>query len=157
MALNKSRKALAVLFFLVLGGCYTYVRVDGYPPPAGKEVRAHLRPARDFGVGEIMVRDVTRIEGVMWTATADTIAVWGTWFHTALGTRFAADNAVLYLPRSGSPQLEVRKLHPARTVVVLGLLGVLGTGFVNFLVNPGGDEGLDADKGTIDLHVISNR
>ena len=134
--MSNTGKALMALSFLAIGGCYTYVPVNGEPPPSGKEVRAHIRPARDFGVGQIIVKDVTRIEGIMYIHTSDTIAVWSNWFYTAFGTRFFGSNAVVYIPRSEIPQLDVRKLHPARTVVALGIGGVLGFGFFNLLSNP---------------------
>ena len=134
--MNNTGKTLMALSFLALGGCYTYVPVTGDLPPSGKEVRAHLRPARSFGVGEITVESVTRVEGIMYISAADTIAVWSNWFYTAFGTRFFGSNAVVYIPRSEIPQLDVRKLHPARTVAALGVAGVLGFGFFNLLSNP---------------------
>ena len=140
MAVGNTGKTLIAISFLTLGGCYVYVPVDGELPPSGKEVQAHLQPARDFAVGQVVVRDVTRIEGIMYIGGADTIAVWSNWFHTAFGTRFLGSNAVVYIPRSDIPQLDVRKVHPQRTVVALGVGAVVGVTVVNFLANVGGEQ-----------------
>ncbi len=150
--MSNTGKALMALSFLAIGGCYTYVPVNGEPPPSGKEVRAHIRPARDFGVGQIIVRDVTRIEGIMYIHTPDTIAVWSNWFHTAMGTRFLGSNAVVYIPRAEIPQLEVRKLHPVRTVGAVGVGVLLGAGFLNLLANPVAERGTGRDP-SIDARV----
>ena len=150
--MSNTGKTLTTLSFLVLGGCYNYVPVNGDPPPSGKEVRAYLRPARSFGVGEITVQDVTRVEGIMYISAADTIAVWSNWFYTAMGTRFFGSNAVVYIPRAEIPQFEVRKLHPVRTVAALGVTAALGVGFFNLLSNPVA-EGNTSTGGPIDARV----
>ena len=150
--MSNPSKTLIALSILALSGCYTYVPVNGDPPPSGKEVRAYLRPARSFGVGEITVQDVTRVEGIMYISAADTIAVWSNWFYTAMGTRFFGSNAVVYIPRTEIPQFEVRKLHPVRTVGALGVATVLGVGFFNLLSNPTAEQGTPLDR-PIDARV----
>ncbi len=150
--MSNTGKVVMALSWLALGGCYTYVPANGDLPPAGKEVRAHLEPSRSFPVGEITVERVTRVDGIMYIPAADTIAVWSSWFHTAFGTRFYGSNAVIYIPRSDIPQLEVRKLHAARTVATLGATVVLGAGFLNLLSNPTA-EGVDGGGPPITLGV----
>ena len=150
--MSNAGRALITLSFLALSGCYTYVPVNGDLPPSGKEVRAHLRPARSFAVGEITVENVTRVDGIMYIRTADTIGVWSNWFYTAMGTRFFGSRAVVYIPRSEIPQLDVRKLHAARTVGALAVGAVLGVGFLNLLSNPVA-EGSSSDNPPIGARV----
>lgn len=136
-------------------GCYVYTSAPEPEIPSGTEVRAQLSPAQDFPMGEIVVRDVTGVEGVVFNATSDTLALWSQWLRTAVGSRFGTDGSVLYLERTAVPTVERRTLHPARTVVALAITVGVGAGVFSFLADPGGDEVTDPRTDPIGIRVVA--
>jgi len=132
------KRLMSVLLMSSTVACYSYVPVGNVAPEPGKEVRAHLSPARDFPIGELTVRDVTEMEGTVFRATADTLVVWTDWLHSMLGTRYGANGSVYYVPRTEVPRLEVRRLHPAKTILALGIVVGAGISVFTFAVDNGG-------------------
>jgi hypothetical protein len=133
------KRLLSVALMGSTFACYSYAPVgEAAVPETGKEVRAHLSPARDFPVGELTVRDVTEVEGTVFRATSDTLALWTEWLHSQLGNRFGTNGNVYYVPRSQVPRLEVRRLHPAKTIVALGIVVGAGLSVFTFAADIGG-------------------
>ena len=132
------KRLVSVVLICSTAACYSYVPVGDVSPEPGKEVRAHLSPARDFPIGELTVRDVTEVEGTVFRASQDTLVVWTDWLHSMLGTRYGAHGNVYYVPRTEVPRLEVRRLHPAKTILALGIVVGAGISVFTFAVDTGG-------------------
>ncbi len=144
---------------LMLSGasCYTYQPVGDTVPASGVEVRAHLSPARDFDIGEITVEEVNRIEGTVYSASSDSLALWGQWLYSRFGTRYDPKGAVFYMDRGKVPMMERRTLHPMRTVVALAVIVGIGYGMFDFLADPGGDNTQGQVTPPIEFHLIPNK
>ena len=69
------RGLLSVSLLFCLNGCFVYEPVGNATPDPGQEIRAHLYP-RDFDIGSVTVRDVTRVDGIVYDVMPDTVAVW---------------------------------------------------------------------------------
>lgn len=124
---------------LVVGAtaCYTYVPVKGVVPGPGAEVRSHFEPMRDVDIGEITVRDVDRIEGTVYRASADTLSVWGQWLYSQTGIRYDPQGAMFNLAPETVRDLEVRKLNPIRSALAVTIGAAIGYGMFNFIADPG--------------------
>ena len=147
------RSLVSVALLLPLSACYEYVPIGSAVPESGKEVRAHLSPARDFDVGTITVHDVARIDGIVYETTDSSVAVWTSWVYSAYGNRFDSRRAVYYLPRDQVASLEVRRLQPARSAIGIGVGIGLTAAFLNLLTNPGGNPGSGGKGGPIEARL----
>ena len=145
------RRFLSVAMLFSLAACYEYVPIGSAVPEPGQEVRAHLSPVQDFDVGTLTIRDVTHVDGIVYASTADSVALWSTWLYSILGTRFDSRQAVYYLPKDQVAMLEERRLHPARSVIGVGLgVGILAV-VANFLADAGGSPGSGGKGGPIQV------
>jgi hypothetical protein len=120
-------RGVAMAAAILSVGCYAYRPLEQPTPAAGAEVRATLATPRNVQLGEIVVQDVNRIEGLVYQASGDSVVISGTWVYTRLGSRYAANGGAFYLtrPELGTP-LEVRRVSPART----GIAGLMTVGVV---------------------------
>ena len=133
------RSVLSLALLFSVNACYVYVPMGDTMPEPGKEIRAHLSPHQDFDVGRITVRDVERIDGIVYTSTPDTVAVFSDWLHQTFGRRFGSGRAVYYLTRDELGLVEVRRFHPFRSAVgaALGVGAFLSV--FTFVADAGGD------------------
>ena len=118
--------------------CFQYTVVERPALEIGTEVRIHMANARDLNVGMLTVADVNRMEGIVYEATPDTVALLSTWLFSAHGTRVRSNGEVYYWPRNEIPTVEVRKVQPAKTFVVLAIVAGLGYGVFQFVSDAGG-------------------
>ena len=143
------RSLLAVALLLSVNACYIYVPMDdGTMPAPGKEIRAYLSPHQDIDVGRVTVRDVERIDGIVYTSSADTVAVFSNWLHQTFGRRFDSRRAVYYLTRDELGMVEERRFHPLRSVVGLGIGVAAFASVFTFVADVGGgpdDSGGEGD------------
>ena len=140
------RSVLSLALLFSVNACYVYVPVETMPAP-GKEIRAYLSPHRDFDVGSVTVRDVERIDGIVYTSSADTVAVFSNWLHQTFGRRFDSRRAVYYLTRDELGMVEERRFHPLRSVVSIALgVGAFASVFT-FVADAGGEQNDSGHKG----------
>ena len=122
--------AAGLLPVTLLNACYTYQAVTGPTPGVGAEIRVNLSPPQNFQLGEFTIHDVNRVEGEVYHANADSLLVWGSWLHTRIGSKYRAERAMLFVPRSRIALLEQQRIAPAQT----GLLAAAGAAVVFLLV-----------------------
>ena len=122
-------------------GCYTFVPVDDVVPDAGTEVRLALSPVQDFDVGAITIRDVNRMEGLVYQTNGDTIAVWTDWLYSLSGNRYYANGEIHSVERTAVPRLYVRRLNAPFTVGLLVGTAAVGTGLWFFATDVGSSSG----------------
>ena len=137
------RSVLSLALLFSVNACYVYVPVVDTMPAPGKDIRAYLSPHQDFDVGRLTVRDVERIDGIVYTSSADTVAVFSNWLHQTFGRRFDSRRAVYYLTRDELGLVEERRFHPLRSVVGLGVAVVAFASVFTFVADAGGDPGSD--------------
>ncbi len=143
----------SVVWLFSFGACYEYVPVENVAPEPGSEIRAHLSPTQDFDAGTITVRDVARVDGIVYETTDSSVAVWTSWLYSTYGSRFRSGSAVYYLPRHQVANLEVRRLQPARSAIGIGVGIGRTAAFLNLLTNPGGNSGSGGKVGPIVAHI----
>ena len=132
-------KHLFVLALLCsIAGCYTYVPVEGPFPDRGREVRVLLSPTQDIDLGPITVRDVARVDGTVYRATPDTLAISSQWFHTQLRQRHYTNGHIHVLLRNQAADVEVRKFHIGFTVLATAAIIAAGTAVFAFTTDLGG-------------------
>ena len=141
------KRLFSAIVLCGLTGCYTYVTVESAVPDTGRDVRVYLSPSQDVDVGGITVRDVTSVEGILYEATSDTLAVWSQWFYSLGGSRYYANGHIHVVPRQNVPRLEVRQLHVQRTIVATALALFAGAGVFTFTADIGGSEGGEPGSG----------
>lgn len=93
-------------------------------PKAGSEIRVQMSPPADFQVGEVTIHDVSAVEGNVYQANGDTVALWSQWLHSRVG-KYGGGGAVLFIPRSAMRVLEERRLDAPKTAVGLGVTGAV--------------------------------
>lgn len=143
------RSLLSVALLFSISGCYVYVPVSDSMPKAGKEVRAHLSPQRDFDIGSVTVRDVTRLDGILYSSSSDSIAIFSEWLHQTFGRRFNSRRAVYYLSRDAIGGLEERQFHPMRSAVAVALGVTTFASVFTFIADPGGNAGDQTNEGGV--------
>ncbi|MCH7489980.1 MAG: hypothetical protein IID05_04720 [Gemmatimonadetes bacterium] len=135
------RSVLSLALVFSVNACYVYVPVGDTMPAPGKEIRAYLSPHQDIDVGRVTVRDVERIDGIVYTSSGDTLAVFSNWLHQTFGRRFDSRRAVYYLTRDELGMLEERRIHPLRSLVSVALgVGAFASVFT-FVADAGGGPG----------------
>ncbi len=149
------RRTTASVLLLALSGCYLYAPVGEAVPERGSEVKARLAPTQDLDLGEITVRDVDEVEGVVYRATPDSLAVSSTWLHSRAGARFGTNGAIFYFERGSVDDVQVRRLHAARSVVAVAAFLSIGAGLFNFIASPGGDQSGEPPKGPVDAMLLA--
>ncbi len=125
-------RGVAIAAAILLAGCYGYRPLEQPTPAAGTEVRAMLATPTNVELGDITVRDVDRIEGLVYQATGDSVAISGESVYTRGGSRYDANGGVFYVTRAQLRSLEVRRLSPARTslagLVTVGVAAAMFSG-----------------------------
>jgi len=132
------RSVLSLALLFSVNACYVYVPVADTMPEPGVEIRAHLSPNQDFDLGSLTVRDVIRVDGIVYASSPDTVAVFSNWLHQTFGRRFDSRRAVYYLPRDELGMLEERRFHPLRSVVGVALSVGAFASIYTFLADAGG-------------------
>lgn len=135
--------ASVLLASMTLSACYQYVPVsqDGPAPDPGAEVRARLSPPRSFDIGTLSVNDVNSIEGSVYQNNGDDLALWTQWLWTTLDMRVAANGSVFYVPHQQITSLEVRRLQPAKSIVLIGGLAASLVGLFAIAASGGSGTG----------------
>lgn len=141
------RSVLSLALLFTVNACYVYVPVGDTMPAPGKEIRAYLSPHQDFDVGNVTVRDVERIDGIVYTSSADTVAVFSNWLHQTFGRRFDSRRAVYYLTRDELGVLEERRIHPLRSAVSVVLGVAVFASVFTFVADAGGEQNNSGNKG----------
>ena len=149
------KRLLCVTLIWSASACYVYTPVGAPLPEMGQEIRASLTTPRTMGSGAIIIRDVTRVEGVVYRSTSDTLMIWSKWVHGDRGDRYFTDGEVHSVDRANLELLEVRQLHPGRTAVASAAAIGLGFSLYAFAVGLGG--GVDGTVGPGDRqgHVVA--
>lgn len=133
------------LGIVALTGCFEYVPIKETVPDRGTEVRANLASAQDLELGRYTVHEVQQIDGLVYRATPDSLVVQSQWLRSVMGERYGTDGDIYYFRRADMSDVEVRKIHPAKTVVALAGTIVAGFGVFSFVSGTGG--GSDPGKG----------
>ena len=144
LAKTVGKVAVSVIGVAVVGGCFVYVPVETGVPERGTEVRLQLMPSQEYDLGDMRIRDVTRVEGVMFGDDPDTVAIWSKWMYTAGGNRYWSENQVLYFTSDDLRSLQKRVWHPAKTIVAVGVGTAVGLGMMRIaleVTDPDGDKG----------------
>ena len=122
------RSAVSPLAWLVValtsGACYGYVPSAALAPKPGSEIRVQMAAPADFQVGDLTIHEVSTVEGNVYQATGDSVALWSQWIYSRMG-RYEAGGAVLFIPRSATRVLEERKLNAAKTGVGVAVTGAV--------------------------------
>ncbi len=121
-----------------LTACFTYVPVGTTFPELGQDVRVHLSPTQAIDLGSITVQDVTRVDGTVYSMDGDSLAIWSQWFRTRSADRHFANGHIHVVPRTQASNLEVRRLHVARTVLATAGVIAAGTAVFAFTADLGG-------------------
>jgi hypothetical protein len=116
--------ASVLMMSMTVSACYQYVPVDQEAPrpDPGEEVRARLSPSRSFDLGTVIVNEVNSMEGTLYQNNGDDLAMWTQWLWTTLDVRVAANGSVFYVPHQQITSLEVRRLQPAKSIMLIGAL-----------------------------------
>ena len=95
-------------------GCFSYVRIDpGAPEPRrGTEVIASLGPdaGREFAVGQITIRGVTKVAGAVAYADADSLVIAARRLWSSDGDDYAGSEGLFTITRSQLSGLEQRRV-----------------------------------------------
>lgn len=112
---------LAALLVLApaAAGCYRYVPVEPAAalPERGKEVRVELTSPQPLHLGTMTLNDITAIEGDVYRADGDTLAVFSRWLYTGYGYKHPTDGALFFLPPGEIRRLDVRQVQPLQTAL----------------------------------------
>lgn len=132
------RSVLSLALLFSVNACYVYVPLGDTMPEPGKEIRAHLSPQQDFDVGSVTVHYVTRVDGIVYTSSPDTVVVFSNWLYQTLGRRFDSGSAVYHLTRDELGMLEERRFHLLRSVIGVGVGVAAFASVFTFVADAGG-------------------
>lgn len=146
--------AAALLPLFGLNACYTYRPVQSPFPEPGAEIRAQLSPPTSFPFGEFTIHDVVVVEGELNRVQGDSLAVWGRWLHTLVGSKYALDGGLVYVLRPEVVSVEQRRLAPGPTALtLLGVTALTALAFALVQRGGGGEEPGGGPPGPIDVSV----
>lgn len=135
------RQLLYAALVWSVSACYVYAPTEEPVPEMGREVRANLSTPKDLSSGDIVIRDVTRIDGMLYGSAADTLVIWSKWLHGDRGGRYFADGEVHPFLRGDLESLEVRQLNVPRTALTSAVVIGVGFGLFAFAADLGGGGG----------------
>ena len=121
--------------------CYVYAPTQETVPEMGREIRANLSTPKDLSSGDLIIRDVIRVEGTVYGSTGETIAIWTKWLHGDRGGRYFADGEVHSFELGDFESLEFRQVSAARTALVSAVAIGVGVGLLTFSTDLGGGGG----------------
>ncbi len=116
--------------WLACCGCFSYVRIDpGAPEPRrGTEVIASLGPdaGREFAVGQITIRGVTKVAGAVAYADTDSLVIAARRLWSSDGDDYAGSEGLFTITRSQLSGLEQRRVSAWKSGVAAAIaVGVL--------------------------------
>ncbi len=120
---------LSLLLVSLLGACYTYAPVEPGVPERTANVRVQLSTPRAFELGEIIVQNVSTVEGEVITWGDEALALSATQLRSVAGQDFLGRGLTVHIPVTDIAGVQEKRIAPARTGLVAGagvLLAVLG-------------------------------
>jgi hypothetical protein len=108
---------LLPLLVMVLGGCYSYVRIGTRPLAEGNELQLELAPARDVTLQDVTVHGVTGLQGRTLPSDTDSLAVAVSRLWGLEGRSYEATGIGVRIPRNDIAVVRVKRLSPTKSVL----------------------------------------
>lgn len=125
--LRDPRLSALAAFLVLVTACHKYVPVQTEAPVARTTyVRAHLAEPRDFRLTNVSPNNVDLIEGEWIEWRGDSLALSAFWMDTGR-LDFKAEGETVLIDRENLGLLEVKKIDPLKTSVMVAALVVLGS------------------------------
>ena len=121
MKIKMTRLAVACVL-PPLGACLSYTPLGKVTPARGADVVATVAPL-EARVGEVTVHGVTRVEGRVAFADADSLVVAGTRFISQTGAEYRSIGDLVTIASAQVAEIRQRRLSPWKTAVALGAGG----------------------------------
>jgi len=115
-------------------------------PKPGSEIRVQMAAPANFQIGEVTIHDVSAVEGNVYQATADSLALWTQWIQSRVG-KYPGGGAVLFIPRSSVRVLEERRLNARSTGVGVVVTSAVAVFFFELIRRTTGSGGTVAPPG----------
>ncbi len=115
-------RAALLVCLIPVAACLSYTPIGNVTPARGAEVVATVAPL-DARVGEITVHHVTRVEGRVSFADADSLVIAGTRFTTETGTAYQSIGDLLTITRAQLLALKQKRVSGWKTAIALGASG----------------------------------
>ncbi|PYP08096.1 MAG: hypothetical protein DMD59_13225 [Gemmatimonadetes bacterium] len=121
--MRQSLVSAALLAFVIpLSACLSYTPLGNVTPARGAEVVATVTPI-DVRVGEITVHHVTRVEGRVAFADADSVMIAGSRFVSETGTEYRSVGDVATIPRTQVLEIKQKRVSAWKTAIAFGASG----------------------------------
>lgn len=115
------RVARPVAAALLATGCFQYVPAPSTPAPQS-EVRVTLARPLNIQMGEFVLSEVNRVEGVVADTSGQNLALVARWLYPRGGRKYDAQYGSYDFPLSEVQKLEVWQFSPRRTLLLSGVL-----------------------------------
>ena len=112
-------RTMLFVLLLPLTACLTYKSIGDVTPARGTEVVATVAP-RDARIGELTVHGVTRVEGRVAFADADSLIVAGSRFISQTGAEYRSIGDLLTISRSEVLDLKQKRISAWKTALAFG-------------------------------------
>lgn len=123
--------AAALLLPAYLSACFRYVPAGVEPLPNPRtEVKVHLATPIQVPLGEVTLREVTTIEGIVSDATGDTLGVFANWLYPRVGTKYDAMGATFRVGKQDILSVDQYRFSPPRTAIAVAVTGALLVSFL---------------------------
>ncbi len=107
---------------MVLTACLSYTPLGNVVPARGAEVVATVAPL-DARIGEITVHHVTRVEGRVAFADADSVVIAGRRFVSETGTEYGSIGDAVTVPRAQLLEIKQKRVSAWKTAIAFGATG----------------------------------
>jgi hypothetical protein len=108
----------------MLTGCFTYAPVGNAPLRQGADVRALLQEPTTVPVPTGTISGVSRVDGWLIGAPADSVFLSARWLRSTTGQEFPGAGSTLRIPRSNVSLLQTRRFDTLRTALLVGAAAV---------------------------------
>ena len=137
---------VAILFMST--GCSRYLTLPlgTTPPERGTGIRAHLRQPDEFPAGPIIVPNVSMVSGELVEVTNDDVVLSLLWLEAFGGSQFRGEGETIVIPLDNLQSLEVKKIAPVQTGVLIGLI-VAAAALLPMALSGGGGVPLPGEGG----------
>jgi len=115
-------RAALLGFTMPLSACLTYTPMGNITPARGAEVVATVTPL-DVRVGEITVHHVTRVDGRVAFADADSLVVAGSRFISETGTEYRSIGDAVTIQRGQVVEIKQKRVSAWKTAIAFGASG----------------------------------
>jgi hypothetical protein len=105
---------------LLLGGCFSYVALDGATPARGADIIARLAEPLEVPLQDITVRQVTTVVGKVAYADQDSLVVVAERFTSDAGANYPGLGTGATIRRSQILDLRQRHVAAGRTALLMG-------------------------------------